>query len=283
MSNPTECSAISRSAGAAAALERYMSRWGLIADGHAFRTNSSWLRPVRYQDSPAILKVSFESEEQWGGLLMAWWDGGGAARVLRQDEHALLLERATGTRSLADMARNGGDDEASRIICAVIARLHAKRDVPPPDLIPLSRWFEPLERTAHMHGRLLARAAGLARELLRTPEDLVVLHGDIHHGNVLDAESRGWVAIDPKRLMGERGFDYANIFCNPDRQTATSPQRLSRQASVVAEAAGLDRGRLLKWIAAWAGLSAIWRLEDGETPELDLTVLTLALAELDKS
>jgi streptomycin 6-kinase len=37
------------------------------------------------------------------------------------------------------------------------------------------------------------------------------------------------LAIDPKRLVGERGFDYANIFCNPDRHTATSPQRLSRQ------------------------------------------------------
>ena len=91
------------------------------------------------------------------------------------------------------------------------------------------------------------------------------------------------VAIDPKRLVGERGFDYANLFCNPDRQTATSPQRLARQASVVAEAADLDRMRLLKWIAAWAGLSAVWLLEDGETPELDLTIVRLALAELDRS
>ena len=41
---------------------------------------------------------------------MAWWNGDGAARVLAHDEHALLLERATGTVSLVDMARNGGDD-----------------------------------------------------------------------------------------------------------------------------------------------------------------------------
>jgi streptomycin 6-kinase len=216
-------------------------------------------------------------------LLMAWWNGDGAARVLAHDEHALLLERATRTRSLADMARNGDDDGANRIICGVIARLHAKRDVPPPDLIPLSRWFEPLDRAGLAHGSYLARAAATARELLQSPEDIVVLHGDIHHGNVLDAGSRGWVAIDPKRLVGERGFDYANIFCNPDRQTATSPHRLSRQASVVAEAAGLDRTRLLKWVTAWAGLSAVWLLEDGEAAELDLAIVQLALAELDKS
>jgi aminoglycoside/hydroxyurea antibiotic resistance kinase len=42
-----------------------------------------------------------------------------------------------------------------------------------------------------------------------------VLHGDLHHGNVLDFGLRGWLAIDPKGLLGERGFDFANIFTNP--------------------------------------------------------------------
>jgi streptomycin 6-kinase len=127
---------------------------------------------------------------------------------------------------------------------------------------------------------VLKCAAAIARELLETPQDIVPLHGDIHHGNVLDAGPHGWLAIDPKRLMDERGFDYANIFCNPDGHTATSPQRLSRQVSVVAEAAGLDRERLLKWIVAWAGLSAVWRLEDGEQPDIDLAIANLALVEL---
>jgi streptomycin 6-kinase len=69
----------------------------------------------------------------------------------------------------------------------------------------------------------------------------VVLHGDIHHGNILDAGQRGWLAIDPKGLIAERGFDFANMFCNPDLKTAVAPRRLARQASVVAEAADLDR------------------------------------------
>ncbi|MGL1446712.1 aminoglycoside phosphotransferase family protein, partial [Vibrio parahaemolyticus] len=50
---------------------------------------------------------------------MEWWDGEGAARVLARDATALLLERATGTASLADMARSGQDDEACRILCGV--------------------------------------------------------------------------------------------------------------------------------------------------------------------
>lgn len=231
---------------AADALQYYGTRWELVADGAPFRTRSSWLQPVRYRGIPAMLKVAFESEERWGNVLMAWWNGDGATRVLALDGDALLLERAMGTASLADMARNGRDDEASRIICAVVARLHAKRDGRPPELISLSRWFEPLEPAAFVHGGVLTRAAVIARELLDAPRDVVALHGDIHHGNVLDAGPRGWLAIDPKRLIGERGFDYANIFCNPDRHTATSPQRVSRQVAVVADAAGLDRQRLLK-------------------------------------
>ena len=77
--------------------------------------------------------------------------------------------------------------------------------------------------------------------------------------------------IDPKRLVGERGFDFANIFCNPDMEIATAPGRLARQADVVGEAAGLKRIRLLKWIVAYAGLSAAWILGDGEKPTLELS------------
>jgi streptomycin 6-kinase len=211
---------------------------------------------------------------------MCWWDGDGAARVLAQDGAALLLERATGERSLVAMAGDGRDDEASRILCAVAARLHAPRGGPPPELIPLPRWFGALEPAAAREGGILRRAAATARELLAAPQEVVVLHGDIHHVNVLDFGPRGWLAIDPKRLVGERYFDYANLFCNPDLAIATAPGRLARQASVVAAAAGLERARLLRWILAWAGLSAAWYLEDGETPELALAVAQLAASEL---
>jgi streptomycin 6-kinase len=99
---------------------------------------------------------------------------------------------------------------------------------------------------------------------------------------VLDFGPRDWLAIDPKRLVGERGFEFANIFRNPDRATATAPGRLARQATVVAEAAGLERARLLKWVRADAGLSAAWLLGDGEAPELDLAAAEIAASELAK-
>jgi streptomycin 6-kinase len=121
-----------------------------------------------------------------------------------------------------------------------------------------------------------------ARGLLASPRETVVLHGDIHHGNVLQFGPRGWLAIDPKGLWGERGFEYANLFCNPDAETATAPGRLARQASGVAAAAGLERARLLRWVLAYAGLSAAWSLGEGKPPAGGLQVAALAAAELNR-
>jgi streptomycin 6-kinase len=266
-----------------ARFDPWLARWGLVPDGIAISTRSSNLLPVRRGGVPAMLKVAFEPEEQFGAALMAWWEGEGAARVLQQEGDALLLERACGTHSLIGMARDGQDDEASRILCATAARLHAARGRSPPALVPLERWFAELEPAAARHGGILGRSAAAARELLIAPRQVGVLHGDLHHGNVLDAGPRGWLAIDPKGLIGERGFDFANIFCNPDHETAIAPGRLGRQASVVAAAAGLDRDRLLHWILAYAGLSAAWTLNEGGCAWTALEVARLAAAEIGAS
>lgn len=128
---------------------RRLSRpWDLVADGTPIVTRSSRLMPVRRHGSPAMLKVAIEAEETSGGVLMGWWEGEGAARVLAQDGGVLLLERAENRVSLADLARNGRDDETTRIICATIARLHAPKARPLPDLLPLRRRFDELASPA---------------------------------------------------------------------------------------------------------------------------------------
>jgi streptomycin 6-kinase len=260
--------------------DTWFTRWELVPDGEAITTPSSLLLPVRHRGEPAMLKIAREEEERRGGGLMAWWDGDGAARVLAQDEGALLLERATGPRTLAAMVAAGADDDASRILCAVAGRLHAPRRGPPPELVPLSRWFEALAPAARIQGGLLAEADAVARALLAEPREPVVLHGDIHHGNVLDADARGWIAIDPKGLLGERTFDFVNILRNPDAATALAAGRFGRQVDVLADTAALDRHRLLKWTLAFAGLSASWHLAQREPADLDLAVAGLAAAAL---
>jgi len=261
--------------------EAFLAQWGLALDGDPVTTQSSDVLPVCRDSLPAMLKVARGAEEARGAATMIWWDGEGAAKVLAHDGAALLMERAEGPNSLIHMARSGRDDEASLIICAATARLHSARGKPHPEtLVPLMRWFEALPAAAARHGGILDDAATTARDLLASPRDSVVLHGDIHHGNILDFGARGWLAIDPKGLVGERGFDYANLFCNPDAEVALAPGRLRRQAAVVAEAVGIDWTRLLQWVLAYAGLSAAWSLGDGDSADLALSVAQIAAGEL---
>nr|WP_260441641.1 aminoglycoside phosphotransferase family protein [Serratia fonticola] len=261
-------------------LAPYLQRWQLEPDGQAFETHSSLLMPVRYQGRPAMLKIAREQEEKFGGLLMCWWQGEGAAQVLAWHDEGILLERAMGHQSLTQMVRSGEDERATAILCRVIARLHMPRAKPYPELIPLHQWFNALWPAAQAHGGMLRLSATVAAELLTSPREQGVLHGDIHHDNVLDFAERGWLVIDPKRLYGERGFDYANIFCNPNYGVATDPDIFHRRLEQVCSLAGLDRCRLLQWILAWAGLSAAWFLEDGEAADIDLRVAELAASAL---
>lgn len=265
----------------------HLRAWDLVPDGAPIITRASRVLPVRQQGVPAMLKIADHDDERIGGAVMQWWGGEGAARVLARGDIAILLERAEGTASLALMARTGRDDEACKILCDVAAQLHAPRSNPPQDLLPLAQWFRDLEPAASKYGGILVKCAEAAKALLAEPRDVGVLHGDLHHNNVLDFGARGWLAIDPKHLIGERAFDYANIFTNPDLDhpqwpVATVPERFAQRLTTVTNAAKIERTRMLLWILAWTGLSAAWYLGDGDPAEVDLRVAELASAELSR-
>lgn len=261
------------------AVRLYLDRWNLRPDGPALRTPSSTLAPVRRDGTPAMLKIAHAAEEQIGNDLMVWWNGRGAAPILAHDDHALLMERALGGQSLERMATQGQDEQASRLLCAALARLHEPHAAPLPKLTPLQSWFRDLLAADPAARPMLERSAQAARRLLDEPQDVGVLHGDMHHGNLLDFGPSGWLAIDPKGLHGERGFDYANLFCNPD--PATALVFFHRRLEQVVQAAGLDRRRLLQWILAWSGLSALWLMQDGMDAAGRLDVGRMAARELD--
>jgi len=262
--------------------EKWVQQWELIPEGEPFRSGTGQtLLPVRYRNQPAMLKISTAPEEQNGAHVMVWWDGIGAASIFAHDGDALLLERATGERDLVAMSRAGQDDEAIRILVAVAQALHAPRPTPaPPTLMPMAIRFRALLEHASLPGDFYDCAATTVRKLLANPLDRTILHGDIQHYNILDFGDRGWLMIDPKGVLGESTFDFANIFCNPLDEIALSPGRVAHRADLIAELTGIDRTRLLQWVVAYCGLSACWHLEDGTDPTCPLTVGKAALAEL---
>lgn len=264
----------------------WLSRWGLTPDGQPLETHTSQLLPVVTKDGQkAILKLTDDDSERNGCELMVWWNGNGAAKVLAHAAGAILLERATGAGSLADMSWSGNDAQACRIICHAASRLHLPRNASTPALTPLLYWFRDLAPAAKKHGGILTHCAEVANVLLSSPQNEVVLHGDLHHGNILDFGTKGWLAIDPKGLVGERGFDYANIFTNPDLADPTKPVAIeseifAQRVNIVSEIAKIERQRLLMWIIAWCGLSSAWFLQEGDCATIPLRIAELASAEL---
>lgn len=242
----------------------WLRRWRLRAEGDPHTTASSLLIPARTEDGvPVMLKIAHTDEEVRGAALLAALEGRGVARVLRQDGAASLLERATGGRDLVRMVRSGRDDEATRIICTAAERIHAaSADVlgaeSPPELFALPAWFRHLFANADDLGPFHRRGAEIADALLSDPRDESVLHGDLHHGNVLDFGPHGWLAIDPKGLLGEGAFDACNVLCNPSHDRALAPGRLERQFAVVLATTGLEPERLARWLVAWSALSSTW-------------------------
>ncbi|MBF4620640.1 aminoglycoside phosphotransferase family protein [Clavibacter sp. VKM Ac-2542] len=271
---------------ALSALRPLLERWRLDPDGPATRTASSVLAPVRRDGARLMLKVPLVEEERRGGRLMAAWAGRGAAPVLASDaDGTVLMARAGDPGVLVREASADGpdadarDDRATRILARAAARLHL---VPPDattvaEAVPLAVWFRELVEPARPLPRSLDRGAGVARELLAGSGPGIVLHGDVHHGNVLrfgdgdglgDSDSDGdgdgdaWRAIDPKALVGDPGFDTANVLANPTPAIALRPGRLARRARVVAEETGADLDAVLAWTEAWCALSAAWDVDD---------------------
>jgi streptomycin 6-kinase len=255
-----------------AGLDGFLARWGLDQDGPARRTPSSVLAPVRRLGARLILKLPLVEEERRGGRLMRAWDGRGAAPVIASDpDGALLLARADDPGILVREASAEGpgadarDDTATRILARAARRLHAVPLDPRvvADAVPLDVWFRELVDPERPLPASLDRGTGVARELLGGSTARVVLHGDVHHGNVLrfdDADD--WRAIDPKALVGDPGFDTANVLANPTPEIAQRPGRLERRARIVAEETGAEVDAVLAWTEAWCALSAAWDVDD---------------------
>jgi streptomycin 6-kinase len=241
----------------------HMLRFKLESDGPGFETHSSWLMPVRWKGQLAMLKVfKPQSDEKSSGEILKTIGGTGAVQVFEGDEEALVLERA-GPETLLDFYTQHRDGPTAEILLDVVAKLHDCKHITSISALPLNLWFESLYQRAGALP-LLARCSEVAQKLLNSSQQNILLHGDLHHENVL-ASPRGWLAIDPKGLFGDPVYDVANLFCNPlqDAATVLQPERMRWLARLCSERLGMTEQRVLQFAYAHAGLSISWEINDG--------------------
>jgi streptomycin 6-kinase len=251
-------------------LNYYLAAWHLSNPQFLTQTVTSHIYTVTRNTETVILKLlaPSETEEQRGAVALRYFDGCGAVRLLRYDESAHLMEYAAGDE-LITLVERGEDENATRIIAQVIKQLHSiPQDAPRDGLFRLDRWFGELfnkaaaDRQADLES-IYVRGASLARRLLADQREVRVLHGDIHHRNIRQS-SRGWLAFDPKGVLGERTYDCANTLCNPAMpEIVHNETRLLDNAAILADMLALDLPRVLAFTYAYACLNASWSLRIG--------------------
>ena len=274
------------------ALSRAMIRWSLTKSTPVAETATSWIFRVEQNGrnfaALKILKPLAAVEERRGAMLMNWYGGEGAATVFDMHGDTIFMEWLDGG-TLGDPVRAGKDDEGTIAIATVIASLHRPRADVPDGLEPLRDRFQILFETdvrswPHTARDLYARATGIALKLFDRPSAQIPLHGDMHHDNVLSSD-RGWLAIDPKGLIGDPAYDVANVFINPKgaAHLATDPRRIAARADILSERLNYPRKRILGWAAAHAALSACWELVEERPITHQLACLPHLLSAYDQA
>ncbi|MEV7071476.1 aminoglycoside phosphotransferase family protein [Streptomyces sp. NPDC093990] len=263
-------------AGLPTLIEEFLERWELTPDGPPMHGVAALVLPVvrREDGTRAALKLQLLDEESAGEpVALRRWDGDGAVRLLDHDPvtHTMLLERLDSARMLSTLP---GTRDAVMVIAGLLARLTAG---PAPagmrrlgdiaramlDETPaaLRRIPDPAVR------RTVADCAAAVREVVGEPGDRL-LHWDLHDENVLAADRAPWLAIDPKPLAGDPGFELW-----PALDNRYEPDEVLWRFDAMTDVLGLDRARARAWTMGRLLQNALWDIEDGrplEPRQLDI-------------
>lgn len=268
-------------------------RWSLSVGPSFEGLSYNYVAPAQAHDGKElVLKTGVPRPElKREADALRLYDGRGSVHLLDADpdQGILLLERLVPGTMLSNLCPED-DDQATRIAADVMRQLWR----PVPDghsFKKIEAWFEGLHRlrqvfdggTGPFPSDLVQTAETLYAELSRSMGESVLLHGDLHHFNILSATRQPWLAIDPKGVIGEAAYDVGALLRNPTPHVLRWADRdriLQRRVEILTEALGLERDRILGWGAAQAVLSAWWSYEDNDEDWRDILPLAETLAAL---
>jgi streptomycin 6-kinase len=190
------------------------------------------------------------------------------------DRGAILMEHLQPGEMLADAVQD--DDQATRIAAEVMGRVWVP--IPPDhDFVSMANWSEDfkkirvmfMDQACPLPVKTIERTERLFTELLGWPGPQFLLHGDLHHFNILSVQEENgmaWKAIDPFGVVGDREVEIGGFIRNPDLGLPldTALQRLlNRRLDIFQEQLGFDRQRMAAWSSVYAAVSAWWNISAG--------------------
>jgi streptomycin 6-kinase len=262
-------------------------RWSLQIDPPLPSLSYNYVAPARRMDGSWIaVKLGVPNRELLTEIeALRLYAGRGAVHLLAEDPERgiLLLEYCSPGTTLAALE----SDEAATAV-AVEAMRRLWRPLPAQHSFPTTaNWASGLDRlrqrfqgtSGPLPENWVDLAEGLFSQLLGSSAEPVLLHGDLHHENILAAQRQPWLVIDPKGVAGEPAYEVGALLRNPIPDLLRWPNRkaiLARRIDQLVETLGFERERVLGWGVAQAVLAACWTIEDGS----DNGSMWIACAEL---
>ena len=246
-------------------------KWDLSLAGDPFELSFNYVVPVlKAEKFAAVLKLGVPTPEfSSEARALRSFGGHGAVSLLESDESlgALLLERVNPGNTLATMHDH---IRATEVAAQTMLKLWqpATANV---EFRSLESWTGGLVKlrgrfsgaTGPFDSGLVDIAEKIRAELLQGTQSSCLLHADLHHFNILYGTGSGWVAIDPKGVIGDRSYEPASFLLNPHPTAFLDRAIQQARIAILAEHLNMDRQRIVKWAFFHAVLSAWWTIEDG--------------------
>lgn len=218
----------------------------------------------------AVIKIGFPGEKTTTMneiRMLKFLDGKGVCRLLRFDEKrsALLLEKLAPGENLKTICRKN-DEQAVEIAIEVMRKFW---QTPPDnhDFPFLEDWFKGFRQAEKINFApdYIKKAQRFFTELNSSPAPKTLLHGDFHHENILSARREKFLAIDPKGIVGDIGYDLSVFLINHAnwlKAETNLPEKLNFAIRRFSEAFRIEPENLRKWVFAHSVLSAWWTFEE---------------------
>lgn len=251
----------------------YEKKWSLQVSA-PFALTYNYVAPaVQADGTNAVLKIGFPKDKEFQTEIDALeiFNGDGVEKLIEadRDQSVILIERVMPG---VPLSRLENDDEATRILASVMKKI--RKPLPQKhQFITVTEWSRAIpqyqERYKKTSGplppQLVDKAGELFDELIATSATSVLVHGDLHHDNVLSSDRIEWLAIDPKGVTAEPAYETAAMIRNPYIKMTRNPQIkdiVRKRIHTLSEELELDPRRIYKWCLAQTVLSAVWDAED---------------------
>lgn len=219
----------------------------------------------QYKQS-VVLKIGVPTPQFLNELnALKFYKGNGAAHLLAYDiqKYGMLLQRIAPGTTIRELFPKH-DQQAVEYACHVMHKLHSL-PIKSSNFATIDSWFLLFDTLKIPHGlqKSVDKARIFVKDLKTDSQPQHLLHGDLHHDNILLDVTKHPIAIDPKGVIGEAAYEVGAFMCNPEELSSQPkvPELLESRINQFSKLLGIDRLRLAKACYARIILSACWTVE----------------------